>query len=102
MSYHVQFESNMSLTGANADKRIVTKPSDQIFALINLFKEITGSSVASKATPVDAQVKQMAATLKKAGSKGVVMTGINDKNAQLVALAINKALNSEIVDVNNT
>ena len=102
MSYHVQFESNMSLTGANADKRIVTKPSDQIFALVNLFNAITDSNVASKATPVDAQVKQMASELKKAGSKGVVLTGINDKNAQLVALAINKALNSEIIDVNNT
>ena len=102
MSYHVQFESNMSLTGANADKRIVAKPSDQIFALINLFNAITGSNVPSQATPFDAQVKQMAAALKKAGSKGVVMTGINEKNAQLVALAINNALNSEIVDVNNT
>jgi molybdopterin-containing oxidoreductase family iron-sulfur binding subunit len=102
MSYHVQFESNMSLTGANADKRIVTKPSDQIFALINLYNAITGNNVASKATPVDAQVKQMASELKKSGSKGVVLTGINDKNAQLVTLAINKALNSEIVDVNNT
>ena len=99
MSYHVQFESNMSLTGANADNRIVTKPSDQIFALVNLFNAITDSNVASKATPVDAKVKQMASELKKAGSKGVVLTGINDKNAQLVALAINKALNSEIIDV---
>jgi len=102
MSYHIQFESNMSLTGANADKRIVAKPSDQIFALVNLFNTITGSNIPSKATPVDAQVKQMASELKKAGSKGVVLTGINDKNAQLVALAINKALNSEIIDVNNT
>src|SRR5699024_8394488 len=27
MSRHIQFEANMSLTGANADKRILTKPS---------------------------------------------------------------------------
>ena len=33
MSRHVQFEANMSLTGANADKRMVVKPSDQVFAL---------------------------------------------------------------------
>ena len=37
MSYHVQFESNMSLTGANSDKRVVLKPSDQIYALVNLY-----------------------------------------------------------------
>ncbi len=102
MSYHVQFESNMSLTGANADKRVVVKPSDQVFALLNLYNAITGSAVASKSTPVDADVKKMATELKKSGSKGVVLTGLNDKNAQLVALAINKALNSEIIDTVNT
>ena len=102
MSYHVQLESNMSLTGANADKRVVLKPSDQVFALLNLYNAITGANVASKATPVDAEVKTLARELQKAGSKGVVLTGFNDKNAQLIALAINKALSSEVIDVNNT
>jgi molybdopterin-containing oxidoreductase family iron-sulfur binding subunit len=102
MSYHVQFESNMSLTGANSDKRIVVKPSDQVFALLNLYKYVTGENVASKATPVDDTVKKMASELKKAGSKGVVLTGLNDKNAQLIAFAINKAIASEIIDTKNT
>ncbi len=102
MSYHVQFESNMSLTGANSDKRVVVKPSDQVFALINLYNKLTNSNISSKSTPVDAQVNEMAKELKKSGSKGVVLTGLNDKNAQLVAFAINQALNSEIFDVNNT
>jgi MoCo/4Fe-4S cofactor protein with predicted Tat translocation signal len=102
MSYHVQFESNMSLTGANSDKRVVVKPSDQVFALLNLYNHITGENVASKATPVDAVVKKMAFELKKAGSKGIVLTGLNDTNAQLVALAINKAIGSEIIDTKNT
>ncbi len=99
MSYHVQLESNLSLTGANADKRVVIKPSDQVFALINLYNEVTGGNLPSKATPADAEVKKVAAALKKAGSKGVVVTGLNDKNAQIIALAINKALSSEIIDV---
>ncbi|MEE4000255.1 TAT-variant-translocated molybdopterin oxidoreductase [Tenacibaculum sp. FZY0031] len=98
MSYHVQIESNMSLAGANADKRIVAKPSEQVFALINLYNEVTGSNLPSKATAFDAEVKQLAKDLKKAGSKGVVVTGLNDKNAQLIALAINNALNSEVID----
>ncbi|WP_299015946.1 TAT-variant-translocated molybdopterin oxidoreductase [uncultured Polaribacter sp.] len=102
MSYHVQVESNMSLTGANADKRIVAKPSDVVFALLNLYKEITGNVVASKATPVDAEIKKLARILKSAGSKAVVMTGVNDVNAQLISLAINQALNSEILDTTNT
>ena len=98
MSYHVQIESNMSLAGANADKRMVVKPSDQVYALVNLYNAVTGSSLPSKATKIDAEVKKLAADLKKAGSKGVVVTGLNDKNAQLIALAINKALNSEVID----
>ena len=102
MSYHVQVESNMSLSGANADKRLVAKPSDVVFALVNLYKEITGSSVASNATPIDGEIKKLAKVLKKAGSKGVVMTGINDVNAQLISLAINNALNSEVLDAENS
>ena len=53
----------------------------------------------SKATAKDAEIKKLAITLKKAGSKAVVLTGLNDKNAQLITLAINKALNSNIIDV---
>ncbi|CAM1351412.1 TAT-variant-translocated molybdopterin oxidoreductase [Tenacibaculum crassostreae] len=100
MSYHVQIESNMSLTGASADKRIVAKSSEQVFALINLYNKVTGGSLPSKATKFDTEVEQLAKDLKKAGSKGVVVTGLNDKNAQLIALAINKALNSEVIDTN--
>ena len=101
MSYHVQFEANMSLTGANADKRVVTKSSDQAFALINLYNAITGASLPSKVTTADADVKAVAAALKKAGSKGVVVSGSSDKNVQLIAFAINDALQSEVFDASN-
>ena len=56
MSYHVQIESNMSLSGANADKRIVAKPSIQVNALVKLFNAITGQNIATENTPIDAQV----------------------------------------------
>ncbi len=81
---------------------MVAKPSDVVFALVNLYKEITGNSVASNATPIDGEIKKLAKVLKKAGSKGVVMTGINDVNAQLISLAINNALNSEVLDAENS
>ncbi len=98
MSYHVQIESNMSLAGANADKRMVVKPSEQVYALVNLYNAVAGESLPSKATKFDAEIKKLASDLKKAGSKGVVVTGLNDKNAQLIAFAINEKLNSEIFD----
>ena len=99
MSRHIQFESNMTLTGANSDKRVVVKPSEQVFALINLYNAVTGANIPSKTTQADAAVKAAANQLKKAGSKGVVVSGLNDKNAQLVAMAINNALSSEVMDV---
>ncbi len=102
MSKHIQFETNMSLTGANADKRYTLKPSEQKFALINLYNAVTGNSLPSKATPQDAAIKHVAKHLKSAGSKAVVVTGIQDKNAQLIALALNKYLNSSAVDTVNT
>ena len=101
MSYLVQFEANMSLTGANADKRVVTKPSDQVFALLNLYNTITGANLPSKSTPVDAHIKEVAAALKKSGSHGVVLSGSSDKNAQLIAFAINDALKSIVFDAAN-
>ncbi|NVK53858.1 MAG: TAT-variant-translocated molybdopterin oxidoreductase [Flavobacteriaceae bacterium] len=102
MSRHIQIESNMTLTGANADKRVLVKPSEQVFALINLYNAVTGSNVSSKATPIDAEIKKAAKQLKAAGSKGVVVTGLNDKNAQLVAMSINSFLQSEVMDVTTT
>ncbi|MDA8595858.1 TAT-variant-translocated molybdopterin oxidoreductase [Flavobacteriaceae bacterium] len=99
---HIQVESNMSLTGANADKRIVVKPSDQVYALVNLYNAITGKSVSSKSTKADQELMKAANQLKNAGSKAVVFTGLKSKEAQLVAMEINAVLGSEIVDHNNT
>jgi len=98
MSKLIQFESNMSLTGANADNRIPVKPSEQIYTLLSLYNEITGIGVSSKKTAADGAIKKAAKQLKKAGKKAVVVTGIQNKEAQLIANAINLALQSEIFD----
>ncbi len=98
MSYHVQLESNMSLTGANADKRIPVKPSEQVLALVQLYNAITGNHIPVEETQADEVIKELARKLKKSASKAVVVTGIQDKNAQILALAINEALGSEVID----
>ncbi len=98
MSRHIQFESNMSLTGANADKRFMVKPSEQALVLAGIYNGLTGVG-STKGTSVDAGVKQAIKELKAAGSKAVVVTGIQDKNAQIIALAINAALKSTVLDV---
>ena len=99
MSRHIQFESNMSLTGANADKRVSLTPSQQKIALAKLYSAVVGGSVSGELPQRIEEAVQMAASqLKKAGSKGVVVTGIQDVNAQTVVLAINAYLNSQAFD----
>jgi MoCo/4Fe-4S cofactor protein with predicted Tat translocation signal len=96
MSRHVQFESNMSLTGANADKRVPLTPSQQKVALAKLYSKIVGSSVSGDLPAhINEAVNETASELVKAGSNGVVVTGIQDVNAQSVVLAINEALSSK-------
>ena len=93
MSRHIQFESNMSLTGANADKRVPLTPSQQKFALAKLYSYVVGGSVSGNLPEhIEDAVKKAASELKKAGSNGVVVTGIQDVNAQTVVLEINEAL----------
>ncbi|MBR9853744.1 MAG: TAT-variant-translocated molybdopterin oxidoreductase [Algicola sp.] len=101
MSRHIQMESNMSLAGANADKRYPMTPTQQKIALAKLYGKLNGSSVGGGTSDVDAAVDQVAAEIKKAGSKAVVVSGLNDENAQSVVLAINKLLASEAFDPAN-
>jgi len=99
MSRHIQFESNMSLAGANADKRVPLTPSQQKLALAKLHSLIVGGSfTGSLPANIDEAVQKAASELKKAGSNGVVVTGIQDVNAQTVVLEINEILSSKAFD----
>ncbi|MBD0824821.1 TAT-variant-translocated molybdopterin oxidoreductase [Aestuariibaculum marinum] len=99
MSRHIQFESNMSLTGANADKRVPLTPSQQKVALAKLYSYVVGGAVSGELPAhIDEAVQKAAAQLKKAGSNGVVVTGIQDVNAQTVVLEINEYLASKAFD----
>ncbi|MBG6110526.1 molybdopterin-containing oxidoreductase family iron-sulfur binding subunit [Flavobacterium sp. CG_9.10] len=96
MSRHFQLESNMTLSGAAADKRFAMSTANQKQALVLIYNIITGSSAAvSLDSKFNAEVTKAAQQLKAAGSKGVLVSGIQDKNAQLLVLAINQVLASE-------
>ena len=101
MSKHIQLESNMSLTGANADKRYPMTPTQQKVALAKLYGKLNGSNVGGGTSDVDEAVDKVAAQIRKAGSKAVVVTGLNDIHAQTVVLAINQLLASEAFDAEN-
>lgn len=98
MSRHIQFESNLSLTGANADHRFPLNSTELNQVLVKIFSAVTGSSVNAGTTAADEALSGIISDIKKHGSKAVVVSGIQDVNAQLLVLAINAALQSEAFD----
>ena len=99
MSKHIQFESNMSLTGANADTRVPLTPSMQMIALANLYAKLNGTSAGGELPENVARALDTAVVeIRKNRNGAVVVSGIDDVNAQAVVLAINEMLGSKAFD----
>jgi len=102
MSRHIQFEANMSQTGAKADKRVPAKPSQQKAVLAALYGHIVGGGGGNKlSAELDDVVVKAARQLRKAGSGAVVVSGVPGVDAQSLVLAINDALGSRVMDKSN-
>jgi len=97
MSRHIQFEANMSLTGANADKRIPLTPARQKIALAKLYSKLNGTSIGGNLEDeaVERAIDDIVREIGRNPANAVVVTGLEDNNAQTVALAINELLNSK-------
>lgn len=87
MLRHIQVESNMSLTGANADSRIRLKPSQVNKTLVEVYNAIVGGGTSDKAA------SEIAKELLAKGSKAVVFAD-GSKGAQVLAHLINQKLGS--------
>lgn len=87
MSRHYQFESNLSLTGANADYRTMIKPSEEAAAVKALYDAVRGQG-----NPAFAHMQQAASDLRSAGSRALVVSGSNNPAVQTVINAINAEL----------
>ncbi|NJB85052.1 molybdopterin-containing oxidoreductase family iron-sulfur binding subunit [Lewinella marina] len=95
MSRHIQVESHMSLTGSNADNRIMVKPSQQGQALLALYNAVVGGgSRATLDAATTAKIEAVARELKNARGAGLVVSGSNNLYEQQLVLAINRALGS--------
>ena len=107
MSKHIQFESNLSLTGANADERIPVKVSEQGKVAVNLYnavaKIVGGSSLPSVALACDAEIAKAAKHLSEYKGKSLVVSGSNDMNVQMVVNGINQMLDNygKTLDIEN-
>lgn len=87
MLRHIQVESNMSLTGANADTRIIKKPSAVNKTLVEVYNAIVGGGTSDK------EASAIAKELQAKGSKAVVFAD-GSKAAYVLAHLINQKLGS--------
>lgn len=86
MLKHIQVESNMSLTGANADERIRLKPSAVFKTLVEVYNGLNGGTSDKNAAGI---VKELQAK----GNKAVVLAD-GSKAAYILAHLINQKLGS--------
>ncbi|HYV91111.1 MAG TPA: TAT-variant-translocated molybdopterin oxidoreductase [Chitinophagales bacterium] len=93
MSKHYQIESRLSLTGSNADKRAVVKPSEEAVAVLALYNKLSGNSSGSNLNArADQLLTQAANDLLANKGKSLVISSSNDSNVQSVVAAINNML----------
>ncbi|MDE0560639.1 TAT-variant-translocated molybdopterin oxidoreductase [Algoriphagus sp. NF] len=95
MSRHYQFESNLSLTGANADYRSPIKASQSglaVLALYNMLARKAGAATVSAPAVEVANLEKAANDLWASRGASLVVSGSNDPNVQTVIHAINELL----------
>lgn len=100
MSRHYQVESHMSLSGSNADNRILVKPSEQGAAIVALYNALAGTSGGPQLNEkAAAAIKKVAEDLKKASGKSLVVSGSNNVMEQIYVNKINDLLGNINVTV---
>ncbi len=101
MSRLISVENGMSLTGSNADNRILIKPSEQgaaVLALYNAVAKLGGGESVSTSTSVNAAaakaLNEAAKELVANQGKSLIVSNSNDKNVQIVVNKLNDLLAS--------
>ncbi|HEY0109717.1 MAG TPA: TAT-variant-translocated molybdopterin oxidoreductase, partial [Fibrella sp.] len=103
MSRHYQFETVLSLTGANADYRGTYKPSQEGLVVASLYNKVAarlgGTAVSAPAVTVQ-YLDKAAADLIASRGAAVVVAGSNDPNVQILVNALNNLLGSYSSTIN--
>lgn len=93
MSKHYQFESHLSMTGANADERYTHRPSEIGTVALALYAALGGQPSANITdVKLKAGIEKVAADLQKNRGAALVVSGSNDLNVQMVVNAINTSI----------
>ncbi len=109
MSRHIQFETNLSVTGSCADVRFPIKPSAEGVILVSLYNQIAklaGAAPLSSLPNIEFPLNSVEMTAKElwnAKGASLVVSGSNDLNNQLLVNAINSMLGNigSTVDLDN-
>jgi MoCo/4Fe-4S cofactor protein with predicted Tat translocation signal len=109
MSVHIQFESQLSMTGTNADHRFPMKASMELAYVANLYNYIAkAKGIAQLAIPTTAElagnsIEKAAKLLLKNTGKSLVVSGSNSVEVQKIVNAINMLLDnySSTIDLVN-
>ncbi len=103
MSRHYQFETILSMTGANADYRGTYKPSQEGLVVASLYNKVAAKlgGTAVTAAPVNVQyLDKAAADLIASRGAALVVAGSNDPNVQILVNSLNSLLGSYASTIN--
>jgi molybdopterin-containing oxidoreductase family iron-sulfur binding subunit len=93
MSRHYQVESHMSLSGSNADNRVLIQPSEMGAAIVALYNALSGNSGGPKLNDKAASaIRKIATELSNAKGKSLVVCGSNNVAEQVIVNKINDLL----------
>lgn len=109
MSKTIQFESNLSLSGSNADYRFPMKTSQEAIYVTALYNELAQKAGIAQLPMVQTgelaggAIKQSAEALWKEKGSSLVVSGSNDPKIQMVINGINMLLNNygSTIDLDN-
>ncbi|GAA4316084.1 TAT-variant-translocated molybdopterin oxidoreductase [Nibribacter koreensis] len=103
MSRHFQFETNLSLTGANADVRVPVKPSEYGAVAAALYNAVAGGgAIQAPTTSVAKQIEVAAKELLANRGAALVVSDSNDAAVQTLVTAINNTLGANGATINTS
>jgi MoCo/4Fe-4S cofactor protein with predicted Tat translocation signal len=100
LSRHIHFESIMSMTGSNADDRFVHRPSETGAVAVALLAALGGTTPTFKDPNLNKGITLAATQLRASAGAGLVVSGSNDVNTQIIVNAINEAIGANGKTIN--
>ncbi len=106
MLRHIHFESGLSLTGSNADKRIRIKPSEEKSLLSELYNRIAAKTGVEQFPGETGRtdLSELAGNLLASRGKSIVLSGTNNVEIQIIVNGINTLLGNyaDCIDLNRS